>query len=262
LDLTHSPCKNFLPDLNYFIGSLGHPVLNEGIFDVHDAGPWTTSAAYIRSSLSNQPLYITERSSECIAARKKWLAGEETQDEEDIMEYLRAVLNIFSQSVNACLSDAAFSLLSDPNAAHFTIHHLDLHSPKIMISYDDTTLVTGIVDWESAAVLPVWSNPTGQRLLDADERELLGTRLQILNEQVPYYQEICDMAKQLSLNYLITIIQYGFSHWMERRAINDLHLRWVRDVHESYVTMSLIYSCSSRLVSPSVLLLIIFVYRS
>ena len=37
-----------------------------------------------------------------------------------------------------------------------TLSHPDFHFSNILVSHDDPTIVTGVVDWEYAAVLPFW----------------------------------------------------------------------------------------------------------
>lgn len=232
-DSTHSPRKNPLLNPTYFVGSLGFPVLSSYKFDVQDAGPWTTASDYIVSSINNQLFYVTKRIPECVATRKSSLAPQGKHDSPDVMHYLQTAWKLLLKTVGVCLATPRLQFLSDPNSHHFTLHHPDLGVTNVMISYDDTTRVTGIIDWEGTTILPIWSN-TGQRLLDADEVELKALRLQILNDAIPDYGQICGIAEEFSLNYLIRIAQYNSVAWMDRLAINNLLLTWTRNVKEPY----------------------------
>lgn len=233
-DLTHSPRKNPLQDPTYFIGSLGFPVLSSYKFDVQDAGPWTTTSDYILCSINNQLVYVTERASECVATRRSSLAPQGKQDSLDILHYLQTAWKLLFETVRVCLATPRLQFLSDPNSQHFVINHPDVGVTNIMISYDDSTLVTGIIDWEGTTVLPIWSRPRGERLLNANQVELRALRLQALNDAVPDYKESCDIAGEFSLDYLVNIIQYNSAAWMDRLAMNDLLLTWTRDVKEPY----------------------------
>lgn len=114
--------------------------------------------------------------------------------------YLQALWKLSFASVEACLSDPKVVFLSDHEFQHFNIHNPDLDVTNITISYDDTTLVTGIINWEGSAVLPTWSVPTGDRLLEGSVPELNAIRRQIFNEAILRCEEPRDAVDEFSSN--------------------------------------------------------------
>lgn len=235
-DLSHSLRKFPLSDPGYFIGSLGHPIMNEDKFDMRDVGPWATSADYIRASIENQLTYVTAQPLQCQLIRQKRFQMTGKEDDPSAIPYFQAVLERLLGSFRSFLKDPHFHLLSDPTSPHFTIHHPDISVTNIVISYDDTTDVTGIIDWEGSAVLPIWSEPTGQRLLGTEESdvELQCIRRQILYDQVPDYERIRSLANEASLDYFTRIIQYNAVTWMTRPAFNNLFSGWIEDIDGPY----------------------------
>lgn len=153
-----------------------------------------------------------------------------------IIDYLRTAYRLLLKCTTACLDDPAFAVLSDPSSPHFTIHHPDISVLNIMIAYDDTTRVTGIIDWEGAAVLPIWSHPTGQRLLSVHRpghATLQDMRSQILDEQVPDYKRLRLLAGELRLDYMTLIMRYNAATWMTRSSLDGMFMQWLDGFSQS-----------------------------
>jgi hypothetical protein len=51
-----------------------------------------------------------------------------------------------------------YSLFPLPeDACHPALSHPDLHSSNVLVSQQDPTVITGIIDWEFASILPLWA---------------------------------------------------------------------------------------------------------
>jgi hypothetical protein len=84
-----------------------------------------------------------------------------------------------------------YSLFPLPEGAcRPTLFHPDFHTSNILVSQQDPTLVTGIVDWEFASILPLWNVYRVQSFLrdfgsDESDPEWTAhkTRLRVIFEQ-------------------------------------------------------------------------------
>ena len=55
------------------------------------------------------------------------------------------------------IDNAQFLDKVDPSIAHFVLFHEDIRTNNILVAYEDHTRVVGIIDWEGARVVPMWS---------------------------------------------------------------------------------------------------------
>ena len=74
-------------------------------------------------------------------------------------EDVNITLPVFQHLAKSCIQFAAHleTLFPIPiQAFRPTLSHPDFHFSNILVSHDDPTVVTGVVDWEHTAVLPFW----------------------------------------------------------------------------------------------------------
>ncbi|KAF8525615.1 hypothetical protein BU17DRAFT_62756 [Hysterangium stoloniferum] len=111
--------------------------------------------------------------------------------------------------------------------APFVLRHIDLSVTNIMVAFDDPTRVVGIIDWEGACVVPLWSTVLGNGFLGSLPRDhkLHKLRRDIhISREPAVWAAIREGSTVRSLFYLVAF------HYSIRRSPKDLNAMFM----ESY----------------------------
>jgi hypothetical protein len=123
------------------------------------------------------------------------------------------------------IDNAQFLDKIDPSIAHFVLFHEDIRTNNILVAYDDPTRVVGIVDWEGARVLPMWScfgvSQVAEPEFTTSEQylPLRELRKQIMLDMEPGLSQI-DNEVELALFRLHDLVSFPLS---ERYSVSDLN---------------------------------------
>ena len=211
------------PQTGFRVGRLGPSVSFDHNFS-KDRGPWKSVRAYLRS-------YVT--------AEQSWLAGfklaECTEDYETLrrricpdedpnahISYFKSMCDI----VGRIIDYAQFIDKIDPTIDHFVLFHEEIRTNNILVAYDDPTRVVGIVDWEGARVLPMWSCFGESQVAETDTtpeqylplREL---RRQIMFDMEPGLSQV-DKGVGLALDWLHDLVSHPLSARHSVSILNDI----------------------------------------
>lgn len=136
------------------VGALVEPISSLSRYHpLTDAGPWPQSAP----EALFVALAIRERDWMETATGRKSLASSraEVLPDEDFTVAEPILVEMTDRLVDIVRN--MYSLFPVPEEACLPVlKHADFHFSNILVSADDPTAVTGVVDWEFAAVLPLW----------------------------------------------------------------------------------------------------------
>jgi Phosphotransferase enzyme family len=88
------------------------------------------------------------------------------------------------------------------------LHHIDLRLHNIMVDTNDPTIITGVIDWEGASIVPLWSilpiflREVRQLTPDTEFKELEETRSlmkRALGEAVPEWAKLVAEGSEARL---------------------------------------------------------------
>jgi len=118
-----------------------------------DCGPWPSSAPYAPIIALVHREYEWLCSADGQQLFYSWRA--KMHPKEDINVTLPVFLHLAKSFIQfAAHLETLFPI--HVQAFRPTLSHPDFHFSNILVSHDDPTVVTGVVDWEHAAVLPFW----------------------------------------------------------------------------------------------------------
>jgi hypothetical protein len=133
-----------------------------------DCGPWPSSAPYapITALVHREYEWLCSADGQQLFSSSR----EEMQPKEDINVTRPVFLHLAKSFIQfAAHLETLFPL--HVQAFRPVLSHPDLSFSNILVSHDDPTVVTGVVDWEYAAVLPFWhAYATPEILLDAGDK--------------------------------------------------------------------------------------------
>jgi Phosphotransferase enzyme family len=140
-----------------FVGPLVEPVKSlHRDYTLTDAGPWPSSepSAFLLALARRELQWLESDPGKQLF--KTWRgssfgldANGSTKTLELYLELAKALLSIIPKM---------YSLFPLPKEGCLpTLSHADFHYSNILVSRENPTLVTGVVDWEFAAILPLWA---------------------------------------------------------------------------------------------------------
>lgn len=128
------------------------PVLHRHHF-LSDCGPWPSSAPYAPITALVQREYQWLSSAGGQQLFSSWRA--EMHPKENI-NATRPIFLYLAESLIQLVAHLETLFPIHIQASRPTLLHPDFHFSNILVSRDDPTVVTGVVDWEFAAVVPFW----------------------------------------------------------------------------------------------------------
>jgi hypothetical protein len=139
------------PQTGFRVGRLGPSVrTGHNLSNLNDRGPWTSIRAYLRWYVTAERTWLAECTDEYMLVRRRICPDE---DPNVHILYFKSLCDILGRIID----NAQFLDKIDPSIAHFVLFHEDIRTNNILVAYDDPTRVVGIIDWEGARVLPMWS---------------------------------------------------------------------------------------------------------
>jgi len=138
------------------------------------------------------------------------------------ISYFKSLCDILGRIID----NARFLDKIDPFIDHFVLFHEDIRTNNILVAYDDPTRVVGIVDWEGARVLPMWScfeeSQVAEPLFTTSEQYL---PLRELRRQIMFDMEpgLCRVDNEvgLALQRLHDLVSYPLSARRSVSALNE-----------------------------------------
>jgi hypothetical protein len=118
-----------------------------------DCGPWPSSAPYAPI------IALVHREYEWLCSADGQQLFSSSRAEMHPKEDINVTRPVFLHLAKSFIQFAAHLETLFPihvQAFRPTLSHPDFHFSNILVSHDDPTVVTGVVDWEHAAVLPLW----------------------------------------------------------------------------------------------------------
>lgn len=132
------------------VGRLGPSSVRGHFLSIDDRGPWTSIRAYLRWYITAEQTWLAECTEQYMATRRRILPDE---DPNALFPYFKSLCDILGRIID----NAQFLDKVDPSIAHFVLFHEDIRTNNILVAYEDHTRVVGIIDWEGARVVPMWS---------------------------------------------------------------------------------------------------------
>ena len=183
-------------------------------------GPWKSIRAYLRWYVTAEQTWLAECTEDYKVLRRRICHDE---DPNAHISYFKSLCGILGQIID----NARFLDKVDPSIAHFVLFHEDIRTNNIVVAYEDPTRVVGIVDWEGARVLPMWScfeesqvaepeSTTSEQYLPL--REL---RREIMFDMEPGLSQV-DNEVGLALQRLHDLVSYPLS---ARHSVSTLIVR-------------------------------------
>ena len=192
------------------VGCLGPSIRHRDFSNLNDRGPWTSVRAYLRWYVTAERAWLDGFTEDFTVMRRRICPDE---DPNTSILYFKSLCDILGRIIDK----AQFFDKIDPSIAHFVLYHEDIRTNNILVGYDDPTRVVGIVDWEGARVLPMWSCFTKESEVAEPERAtseqylpLREMRKQIMFDMEPGLSQV-DKEVGLALHNLYTIISWPLS---------------------------------------------------
>ncbi|KAJ7471861.1 hypothetical protein FB451DRAFT_1399165 [Mycena latifolia] len=109
-----------------------------------DSGPWATEKEYLLGCINRELQWISAHPADLNATWSP-IAGSS-----DLAESYKALFDKLSQWIDA------MEYLNS-GSGHFVLRHPDFNPSNIMVREDDPSVVTAVLDWESANTAPTWA---------------------------------------------------------------------------------------------------------
>ena len=199
------------------VGRLG-PSIVRGHNLSNDRGPWTSIRAYLRWYVTAEQTWLAECTEDYTVLRRRVCPDE---DPNTHFSYFKSLCDILGRIID----NAQFLDKIDPSIAHFVLFHEDIRTNNILVAYEDPTRVVGLVDWEGARVLPMWScfkeSQVAEPLFSTSEQylPLRKLRRQIMFDMEPGLSQV-DNEVGLALQRLHHLVSWPLS---ARRSITTLN---------------------------------------
>ena len=202
------------------VGRLGPSVVRgHELSNVNDRGPWTSVRAYLRWYVSAERTWLDEFTKDYTVLRRRICPDEDTNAH---ISYFKSLCDILGRIID----NAQFLDKIDPSIAHFVLFHEDIRTNNILVGYDDPARVVGIIDWEGARVVPMWScfqeTQVAERLSTTSEQymPLRELRRQIMFDMEPGLSQV-DNEVGLALHRLHKLVSFPLSSRNSISTLND-----------------------------------------
>jgi hypothetical protein len=108
--------------------------------------------------------------------------------------------------------------------APFVLRHIDLSVTNILVAFDDPTRVVGIIDWEGACVVPLWSTVLGNGFLGSLPRD---HKLHKLRRDIHISREPAvrtAMKEGSTVRSLFYLVAFHYSTQRSPKDLNDIFM--------------------------------------
>jgi hypothetical protein len=177
------------PETGFRVGRLGpSSVRGHDLSNLNDRGPWTSIRAYLRWYVAAEQNWLAECTEDYTALRRR-VHPSPDEDPNLHISYFKSLCDILLRIID----NAQFIDKVDPSIAHFVLFHEDIRTNNILVSYEDPTRVVGLIDWEGARVLPMWSCFMESQVAEPESEEYLSLsnlRSQIMFDMEPGLNQI------------------------------------------------------------------------
>jgi hypothetical protein len=122
-------------------------------FTLQDAGPWARneSCAYLCALANRELQWLTSVRGEQLF--KLW--RQDMYPEESTVQNLEAFTQL-AESILEIIPQMYTLFPVPPEACRPVLSHADFHYSNILVSHENPTLVTGVIDWECTSIVPLW----------------------------------------------------------------------------------------------------------
>ena len=220
------------------VGCLGPSIRHRDFSNLNDRGPWTSVRAYLRWYVTAERAWLDGFTEDFTVMRRRICPDE---DPNTSISYLKSLCDI----LGGIIDKAQFFDKIDPSIAHFVLYHEDIRTNNILVGYDDPTRVVGIVDWEGARVVPMWSCYQESQVAEPERttseqylplREL---RSQIMFDMEPGLSQVGNEV-EFALQTLHILVTWPLSAWASVSSLNDyLHELYCQRPLGEYAFMEL-----------------------
>ena len=147
-----------------------------------DLGPWHSSHEFIKAYAHAELELLEKEPENWTRERIKWRHLNHDTDDPPL-EYMRALYRLFYDGTLRLAP--RYPPRDEPSSDAPFVLHQDVSLSNILVAHDDVARVVGIIDWEGARVVPLWSCVYHDHLLrngSLPDEEL--TRLRALRRQI------------------------------------------------------------------------------
>lgn len=208
-------CLFDTPEGKSVVGPLGESCIYPFFLEKY-RGPFTSSRAFIQAHLDTElDLLITD----VTEWERRWY---NTSDPSDIFTSTYALkwFELFSKGLQGLPIESA------PDS--FVLFHGDMGFGNVLVSYQNPTEITGIIDWEGSRIAPVWDAYLYLKFFNIPpERETDEiARLRDIEDKIFDDAEPELYRSPLNLGGLLRIIRYGPLNGRSRRSMDKRFLAW------------------------------------
>ena len=196
-----------------------------------DRGPWTSTRGWLKGYVKSELSGMLDDPEKYRASRKRYGLDKGN----DPFSYHVAWLKMLLVTL-----DELKYLQSIPSAVERpALYHEDLSGGNILFPYPDPTILAGIIDFEGARVVPLWSamdDPLTFRGGEEDTDSLLELRLEILCKADPACAQAQSYRKPLCL--LRWLVSMGLTTWCSTEKLREKYrmMREAWPIHEPAFT--------------------------
>ena len=127
------------------------------------------------------------------------------------------------KALDCYLALVKYLLPTDPSIESPYLWHGDLHVENIFVAPENPTQITGIIDWQSAEIAPLFEHARQPYFLDYDGPPTVGLERPCLPENLAQLDSAAqNQAKALYLHQSLSALYKYFLHKHNRRLYNAL----------------------------------------
>ena len=163
LNVTFNSIGSLVKDNQSGAIRVGHMAKNRcySALEKDNSGPWSSSRDFLKTLALSEISFMRDQSDSWLTRRKGFSPDE---DANDTLRYMSTWYTLLCRAIDS-LNFEAF----DPPSCPVILRHDDLNLSNILVAYDDPARVVGIVDWEGARCIPLWTHMIGDNFLEPND---------------------------------------------------------------------------------------------
>jgi hypothetical protein len=210
-------------DDTFYVGPMG-PAVCRPLNHTVDRGPWKSTSDWFKAYIKSELAGIRSDPEAYRKTRRRYCSGEGDPPLAYHVAWLETLLTTI---------DRLQYLKNLPASVERPVlYHEDFSGGNILVYPERPTTLAGIIDFEGASVIPLWSAmvpPAFLVILDEAERQsLMDLRDQILCEADPACAEAKVVRQNLRL--LLWLVRIGITIWCSMKEFQETY----RDMKEAW----------------------------